>query len=265
MGHRDFKTTLIYADYQPDDRREALRLLSSALRKGFGFDLIEGDRDLANNWFVGHPIRSFFDYEKIGIWQLGEEDLAAENQQVVGEIRVRDQDGDGIITPADRIVLGSNVPKFSLGINNRMSYRGLDLTFFLFARSGNMIISEAHGSYKIDARENGPRVDYWTPENPSASYPRLVAGTDHNNYQVSDFWVFDASYLRLRNVTLGYNFPQHMMDNLFVNRLRVYLSGQNIFTLHNMPPGLDPETPNNTAGAFYPITGVYTLGFDITF
>ncbi|WP_232834844.1 SusC/RagA family TonB-linked outer membrane protein [Pleomorphovibrio marinus] len=223
-------------------------------------ELIEGDRDLANGWFVGHPINSFFDYEKIGIWQLGEEDLAAENQQEVGEIRVRDQDGDGIITPEDRVVLGSNVPRFSLGINNRLSYRGADLTFFLFAREGNMIVSEAHASYKIDARENGPRVDYWTPENPTNEYPRPNAGTSPGNARYfSSLRYVDGSFLKIRDVTLGYTLPQHITERLHVNRLRVYTTAKNYFVWSRMGD-YDPERGGNLS---FPMTRQMVFGLNI--
>ncbi len=223
-------------------------------------ELVEGDRDLANGWFVGYPISSYFDYEKIGIWQLGEESQAAENQQVVGEIRVRDQDGDGIITPDDRKILGSNVPRFNLGINNRFEFKGIDLTVFVFARDGNMIVSEAYGSYKIDGRENGPRVDYWTPENPTNAYPRPNAGTSPGNARYfSTLRYADGSFFKIRDITLGYNLPQFVLEKLSISRLRVYATAKNYFVWSNMD-GYDPERGGNLS---FPMTRQLMFGINV--
>ncbi|MCE7054385.1 TonB-dependent receptor [Algoriphagus sp. AGSA1] len=223
-------------------------------------ELVEGDRDLANGWFVGHPISSYFDYEKIGIWQLGEEDQALENQQQVGEIKVRDQNGDGIITPDDRVILGSNVPKFNLGVNNRLSYKGFDLSVFVFARQGNMIVSEANGSYKIDARENGPRVDYWTPENPTNAYPRPNAGTSTGNARYfSTLRYADGSFVKVRDITLGYNLPQPLIENLSISRVRVYATAKNYFVWSDLG-GYDPERGGNLS---FPMTRQLLFGVNI--
>ena len=223
-------------------------------------ELVEGDRDLANGWFVGYPISSHFDYEKIGIWQLGEESQADANQQVVGEIKVRDQDGDGIITPDDRRILGSNVPRFNLGINNRFEFKGVDLTVFLFARDGNMIVSEANGSYKIDGRENGPRVDYWTPENPTNAYPRPNAGTSPGNARYfSTLRYADGSFIKIRDITLGYNLPQTVIDRLSISRLRVYATAKNFFVWSKMD-GYDPERGGNLS---FPMTRQLMFGINV--
>ncbi|WPR74037.1 TonB-dependent receptor [Algoriphagus sp. NG3] len=223
-------------------------------------ELVEGDRDLANGWFVGYPISSYFDYEKTGIWQLGEEDQARENQQEVGEIKVKDQNGDGIITPDDRTILGSNVPKFNLGVNNRVSYKGFDLSVFVFARQGNMIVSEANGSYKIDARENGPRVDYWTPENPTNAYPRPNAGTSTGNARYfSTLRYADGSFVKVRDITLGYNLPQQLIENLSISRVRVYATAKNYFVWSDLG-GYDPERGGNLS---FPMTRQLLFGVNI--
>ncbi|MCC5929656.1 MAG: TonB-dependent receptor [Cyclobacteriaceae bacterium] len=223
-------------------------------------ELVTGDRDLANNWFVGHPIVSYYDYEKIGIWQLGEESLAAENQQLVGEIRVRDQDGNGVITPEDRTILGSNVPRFNLGVNNRLSYKNWDLTFFLFARVGQTIISEAAGSFKIDGLENGPMVDYWTPENPTNAYPRPNAGTSRASTRYySTLQYVDGSFLKVRDITLGYNIPTAVTDRMSLNRVRIYTTAKNYFVWSHMGP-YDPERGGNLS---FPMTRQFVFGVNI--
>lgn len=223
-------------------------------------ELVAGDRDLANGWFVGYPISSYFDYEKTGIWQLGQEDLAKENQQLVGEIRVRDQDGNGIITPDDRVILGSNVPKFNLGINNRIEFKGLDFTVFVFAREGNTIVSEANASYKIDGRENGPRVDYWTPENPTNAYPRPNAGTSPGNARYfSTLRYADGSFVKIRDITLGYNLPGHLTERLSLSRVRIYATAKNYFVWSEMD-GYDPERGGNLS---FPMTRQMMFGINV--
>ncbi|WP_234364195.1 SusC/RagA family TonB-linked outer membrane protein [Lunatibacter salilacus] len=223
-------------------------------------ELVEGDRDLANGWFVGYPISSYYDYEKLGIWQLGEESLAAENQQLPGEIRVRDQDGNGVITPEDRTIIGSNVPRFSAGVNNRFSYKDFELNVFVFARVGQMIVSEAAGSYKIDGLENGPMVDYWTPENPTNSYPRPNAGTSRASTRYySTLRYEDGSFLKIRDVTLAYNLPAQIAQRLSVSRLRVYTTAKNYFVWSNMGP-YDPERGGNLS---FPMTRQMVFGLNI--
>ncbi|MDO9554477.1 MULTISPECIES: SusC/RagA family TonB-linked outer membrane protein [Rhodonellum] len=223
-------------------------------------ELVDGDRDLANGWFVGHPINSFYDYQKIGIWQLGEEDAAAVNQQLPGEVRVRDQDGDGLITPEDRVIIGSAVPKFTLGFNNRVTYKGVELSFFIYARQGQMIVSEAAGSYKIDGLENGPKLDYWTPENPTNDYPRPNAGTSRASTRYySTLQYVDGSFVKIRDVTVGYNFPTAVTERLKVSRLRFYATAKNYFVFSNMGP-YDPERGGNLS---FPMTRQMVFGLNI--
>lgn len=223
-------------------------------------ELPEGDRDLANSWFVGSPINSFYDYEKIGIWQLDEIDQAASYGQEPGDIKVRDQDGDGVITPEDRVVIGSTVPDYTLGFNNRFSFKGLELNVFVYAREGQTIISEAAGSYKIDALENGPLVDYWTPENPTNAYPRPDAGTSRSSTQYySTLQYVDGSFWKIRDITLAYNFQEPILESLNISRLRVYATAKNYFVFSGMDP-YDPERGGNLS---FPMTRSMVFGVNI--
>ncbi len=223
-------------------------------------ELPEGDRDLANSWFVGQPINSFYNYEKIGIWQLGEEDLAAQYGQEPGDIRVRDQNGDGVITPDDRTIIGSTVPDYTLGFNNRISFKGIDLNVFVYARQGQTITSEAAGSYKIDGLENGPLVDYWTPENPTNAYPRPDAGTSRASTQYySTLQYVDGSFWKIRDITLGYNLPDSVLENLKVSKLRFYATAKNYFVFSGMDP-YDPERGGNLS---FPMTRQMVFGLNL--
>lgn len=223
-------------------------------------ELPEGDRDLANSWFVGSPINSFYNYEKIGIWQIGEEAEAASFDQEPGDIRVRDQDGDGVITPEDRVIIGSTVPDYTLGFNNRFNYRGFEVNVFVYARQGQTIISEAAGSFKIDALENGPLVDYWTPENPTNAYPRPDAGTSRASTQYYNTLQYvDGSFVKIRDITLAYNFQDPVLESLNISRLRLYATAKNYFVFSGMDP-YDPERGGNLS---FPMTRQMVVGINM--
>jgi hypothetical protein len=106
----------------------------------------------------------------------------------------------------------------------------------------------------------------WTPENPGAKFP-IVSPTSagSNDIQRSSTWVFDGSYFRLRNVNFGYSLPESVLSNVFIDYLRVYFSGMNLFTWDKLPPGIDPLVPNGTTGGFYPVVSSYTFGLEVKF
>lgn len=230
----------------------------------------------------GYPINSIFGYRSAGLFQ-SQEEIDGSPAQIgavsPGDIRYVNQltidtDGDGVkdaadnlINAEDRVVIGDPFPRYMYGMNLTAGFKGFDLSVMFQGVGQRDVLATGDA---IWAFYNGGKIqewhrDYWTPENPDASYPRLVATTSHNNFQNTDYWVYDASYLRMRNLTVGYSFPSELMQRISVNRLRLYFSGQNLLNFHNMPQGWDPEIPNETQGALYPITKVYSLGIDLTF
>ena len=186
--------------------------------------------DAGNNWFIGQPIRVFFDYTKAGIWQTNEAAQAASFQGTTpGNIKLSDLDGDGRITPADRSVLGSDVPDYFGGITNTFTYRNFDLSAFFYFRQGHLIRSNFHlGNNTLQARYNNLDVDYWTPSNPTNAYPRPQLNQERPE-NGSTLTYFDGSYLKLRNVTLGYNFDPSTSSKLGLKSLRAYVQGQNLW------------------------------------
>ena len=108
------------------------------------------------------------------------------------------------------------------------------------------------------------QLDYWTPSNPNAKYPRLIAASSHNNFRNSSFWVFNAAYARLKNMQVGYSLPKRLIERTFINNLRFYFSGQNMFTKDHMPKGWDPERPSGNSNV-YPINSTYVFGVSLTF
>jgi len=186
--------------------------------------------DTGNNWFIGEAIRVFYDYKKIGIWQSNEVDLALQTEnKVPGEIKLQDTNGDGVITPDDRVIIGTDIPDYAGGITNRLAFKGLDLSFFFYFKMGQTIDSRFHDSNNtLFARYNNLDVDYWTIDNPTNAYPR----PNQNQERPRDddtMRYFDGGFVKLRNVTLGYNLPGSITDKLGMSSLRVYVSGQNLW------------------------------------
>jgi TonB-linked SusC/RagA family outer membrane protein len=200
--------------------------------------------DVGNRWFIGQPMTVFFDLEKIGIWQLDEADEAAKFKQKPGEIKVKDQNGDGVLNDADRRILGSDIPDWSGGITNRFEFKGVDFSFFIFARQGQMIRSLIHDENNtLFGRYNNLNVNYWTPNNPTNDFPRPNFNQERPTWNTSMSY-FDGSFVKVRNVSLGYNFPQTLANKLKMQSLRVYASAQQPFIFSKYVSkykGIDPE------------------------
>lgn len=221
--------------------------------------------DVGNNWFIGQPIRVFFDYEKIGIWQADEADLAFEmEQKVPGEIKLKDQDGDGIITPADRVVLGTDVPDVVGGITNRFQLGNFDLSVFFFYRLGHMVRSRFHDSNNgLFGRYNNLNVDYWTIDNPSNENPRPNVNQEFPRHGSTRSY-FDGSFVKLRNVTLGYNLPAPIANKLFMSRARIYAQAQNPIFWANFDTW-DPEIAGEINAGTVPSPRQFILGVNVAF
>ncbi|HEA23300.1 hypothetical protein LCGC14_1455530 [marine sediment metagenome] len=208
--------------------------------------------DIGNGWFIGEPIQVFFDYEKVGIYQADEVDLAtAQEQKVPGEIRLNDLDGDGLITPDDRKILGVDTPDYYGGLNNRFSYKGLELGVFFYYRQGQTIQSDFHaGNNSLFARYNNLDVDYWTIDNPSNANPRPNQNQESPR-NGSTLTYFDGSFIKLRNVSLAYSLPQSITEKLGMQSLKFTLSGQNLWFISDYET-FDPEIgeTDDGAGAF---------------
>lgn len=221
--------------------------------------------DVGNRWFIGQPIRVFYDYEKIGIWQKDEVDLAKSMEnKVPGEIKLKDQDGDGLITPADRVILGSDVPSFYGGITNRFEFKGVDFSFFFYYKVGQMIRSRFHDdNNSLFARYNNLDVDYWTIDNPSNENPRPNENQEFPR-DGSTRSYFDGSYLKLRNVSLGYTFPNAVAEKLKMSRLRLYASAQNVLFFSKYE-SFDPENNNDINAGDVPTSRLILLGLNLQF
>ena len=197
---------------------------------------------------VGHPLSSFFGYQVQGIFQSNEEiaNAAEQDGAAPGRFRFVDLDGDGSITPADRTILGSPIPDFTAGLNISLAVRNWDFTAFFFASVGNDIYNYTRWwTDFVPSFAGGKSQDLlynsWTPERPGATTPMAEAISNFStNTQSTSYYVEDGSYLRARNIQLGYTFPTAITSRWRMDRLRVYAQAVNLFTITGYT-GLDPE------------------------
>jgi TonB-linked SusC/RagA family outer membrane protein len=225
--------------------------------------------DPGNLWFIGKPLKTFYDYQKAGIWQTSEADQAKSYGSTVGQIKVQDTNGDGKITADDRVILGSDVPSWSGGITNRISYKGFDLSFFVYARIGQMILSRFHqNSNYLQGRYNQIKVNYWTPNNPTNDYPRPNFNQEFPAYNTAIMY-FDGSFVKVRNINFGYTFSPKVARKFGMESLRLYTSIQQPFIFSSYRSkynGVDPETSDgNVNNDVTPATRVMTFGLNVKF
>ena len=225
--------------------------------------------DIGNKWFIGKPLTSFYDYKKSGIWQLDEADAAKSYQSAVGQIKIQDTNNDKRITADDRVYLGSDIPSFSAGITNRFTYKGFDLSFFVYGRFGQMLLSGFHrDNNQLAGRYQQIKVDYWTPLNPTNEFPRPNRSQESPVYNSSLFY-FDGTFVKVRNINFGYTFSSGLTQRWKMQSLRVFCSIQQPFifsTYRSKYNGVDPETADGTiANNVTPATRVTTFGLNVKF
>jgi TonB-linked SusC/RagA family outer membrane protein len=216
----------------------------------------------------GYPIGSFFGYVEQGFFQSQEEvDNHADQFGNVapGDIRYQDIDGDGMINDRDLAVIGSPIPRHTFGARFNADYKGFDLSVFLqgVGKADGYLFGQGIMPFFLGGTVQEQHKDRWTPSNTDAAYPRL-AWNQTNNEQNSSFWMRNAAYLRGQNVQVGYSFSDAVLAPLNIQRLRIYLSGRNLFTIHNFYEGYDPEAPISNGG-WYPQMATYTMGLNVNF
>lgn len=225
--------------------------------------LPNGVNDVANGWFIGSPVPSFYDYQKIGIWQTSEaaQALAFGNYKP-GDIKVADIDGDGkVTTGGDRIVLGSAVPKYTFGFSNDFKLGNFDMNIMVFGRIGQMFVSQYALKYEPNGIENSANIDYWTPENPTNAYPRPNANISRSATPfATTLGYLDGSFVKIRNATVGYTFSPTLAKRLRVSNVRFYVSAKNFATFSKIKD-YDPEG----GGSFErPLTKLFLAGLTLS-
>lgn len=222
----------------------------------------DGEDDVGNQWFIGEPLTVWYDYEKIGIWQSDEAEEADSYGQEPGEIKVKDQNGDGVINEQDRVIHGTNMPDWTAGFANHFSYKGLDLSVYLYASVGQTIDNSFNRPNMI-GRYNTSDREYWTPDNPTNKQPRPEAGVEFPLYGSSRGYM-DGSFLKIRNIRLGYNLPPSLTNQLGIRSIRIYANAETPL-LFSKTGNIDPEQYDGVIGGEVPTTRLYTLGVNINF
>jgi TonB-linked SusC/RagA family outer membrane protein len=225
----------------------------------------------------GYPVGSFFGWIYDGVYQQGDEFMPGGGfEQVLGGEKFRDINGDGLLNAADREIIGNPHPDFIWGWNNDFRWKNFDLNIFFQGSYGNDILSYTLMELDLLSGINNATtaaLNRWTPTNTNTDVPKAALGRTR---RVSTRWIYDGTFTRLKNLSLGYSFPQSVTSRLNVSRLRVYASAQNILTFTSYR-GYDPEVNYQSGGATngnrnlgldygsYPNAKNYTFGLNIGF
>ncbi|KAA6439047.1 TonB-dependent receptor [Dyadobacter flavalbus] len=237
----------------------------------------------------GYPVGSFYGWIYDGVYQEGDSFIPGGGFEVAaGGEKFRDINGkkdaqgvltgepDGLLNSDDRTIIGNPHPKFTWGMNNDFSWKGLDLSIFFQASQGNDMLSYTLMELNLLSGINNATTDAlnrWTPTNTNTDIPKAMAGRTR---RVSTRWIQDGSYVRLKNLAIGYNLPKAFLDKLKISKLRIYASAQNILTFTNYE-GYDPEVNYSSDGntdsnrnlgldyGSYPNAKSYTIGLNVGF
>ena len=235
-------------------------------------ELVNGQEDLVNmNLFIGHPMGVFYDYQKVGIWQIADADEMARfnengSKYKAGDIRVADLNGDYKIDPNnDRTFIGYRDPKWTGGMANTFAYKNLELSAFVYSRWDYTILG---GASDLSGQYVSRKIDYWTPTNPTNAFPIADYNNGgqpvHNsttNYQ-------DGSFVKVRYISLGYTLPQSLIERARMSNFKLYAQVLNPF-LYSKTDFLDPDTnfqnggANNSASSI--TTRSFVMGLNLTF
>ncbi|WP_287677004.1 TonB-dependent receptor [Bacteroides sp.] len=230
---------------------------------------------------VGHPISGFYLYRTDGIFQSMEEVNAhcdkdgnlLQPKAKPGDIRFKDIDGNGTIDENDKEYCGTGIPKVELNFNFSASYKGFDLSFLLSSALGHKLYNGNkyfYQSMKVPTKMLTSVMDAWTPENTDTDIPRAVYNDPNNNSRESDRFLENGDFLRMRQAQIGYTFPKSLMSKVKIDNLRLYISGENLFTITGYE-GIDPEFSTTSpldSGIdrdIFPFTRSFTVGAQLTF
>lgn len=256
---------------------------------------VVSDGDYWNNWSItknGFPVGSFHGWRVDGIFQ-NQAEIDALNSAVPegqhsgvyqtagvkpGDYRYKDLDGNGYIDDKDRDVIGHGYPAFSYGLNIGLGYRDWDLTAFIYGSAGAEILSYSAAKlsnfYNPSGGYQNVLAEYinnaWTEQNPG-SYPRLTKTDTNHNVQVSDAFIHNGDFLKIGNFQIGYTLPRSAIRHLKTERLRIFVSADNILTLSGYNKYGDPEVGNSNVlqtgfdGGRYPAPRTFVMGLSLQF
>ena len=270
-GTLNWTTSLVFSAYQ-----------NKIDNLGTGGKAFNGSTDRNGTAIVrydqGQPFGAFYGYVADGLFQTPEDvkthaiQTAGANSgasTAPGDIRFKDLNGDGKITDEDRTFIGNPNPDFTYGLNNTLSWHGLDLNVFLQGSQGNDAYNlnrvYTEGGLYSNGNSSTRVLGRWTGPGTSHDVPRAVAGDPNKNLRVSSYFIEDGSYLRVKTLTLGYNLPKAMSQRVAAQTLRVYVTGQNLLTLTKYT-GFDPELGGRGIDfGVYPQSRVFLAGVNVGF
>ncbi|MBQ1585608.1 MAG: SusC/RagA family TonB-linked outer membrane protein, partial [Muribaculaceae bacterium] len=224
----------------------------------------------------GQPFPFFYGYKTDGVFQNMDEVRAYTNadgqliqpKAVPGDVRFVDVNGDGQITTDDRTNIGNGTPDWTFGFNANADWKGFDFNIFLQGVHGSDVFDATYRSDVFSGNYPKWMLNRWTGEGTSDKYPRLSL-QDETNWQVSDLYVCDGSYLRIKNMSLGYTLPAKLTRRAFIERFRIYGMVENLVTWTKYW-GFDPEIASGGTSlgidrGVYPQARTWTVGFNIAF
>lgn len=246
-----WKTNFIFTKYKTE-------IVQVGLTNGNG----EYIDDVASRWFIGQPISVNYDYVIDGVWQV--EDFNDPNIPDTmkagyrpGDMRYKDIDGDGVVDANDQTIIGSAVPSFTAGLTNIFTYKNFTFSFFLNSIVGIDRRNGILNNFVPQLRNVYNNIDYWTEDNTNTIYPKNTPGS--NKYDTDYF--DSASFLRLQDITLSYNFDKDLLQKNGINNLQLYLNLKNVHTWTNWE-GVDPEYTSTQSS---PMPKSYLIGLKATF
>lgn len=222
----------------------------------------------------GYPLWSYYTLRSNGFFQSDEEAASsphpAECEPKAGDIKYIDKNNDGVIDDKDRFIVGNDFPRYTFGFNYNLEVKGFWFSMFLQGVGKRSRWMRGESVEAFHNNNEGPvldfHVDRWTPSNRNASYPRLTMGSESkNNAMKSDFWIQNAAYLRVKNLQVGYSFPEQLLKKIHFKGLQVYLTCENPFVFTKMKGGWDPEYNADGSGRAYPVARVYSVGLNVKF
>lgn len=223
--------------------------------------------------FSGTEYNEWFGYKSDGLFQSVEEAKSSPklNENVTaGDVKYVDTNMDGKITPEDKVLLGGSLPRYLYGGNVRLDYKGIDFGVVFQgvgkrkSRLSNDIVRpflEGFGNVPLEMVGKFWSKDNTTEQNLQATYPRLSTKSSASNYELSDFWLINGAYFRIKNITAGYTLSNSVSKKAGLQSIRLYISANDLFSVHNFPKYWDPEV----GGSSYPIVTTLMAGVSVKF
>ncbi|GAB7088107.1 SusC/RagA family TonB-linked outer membrane protein [Marinifilum fragile] len=255
--------------------------LADADQSLFGEGLKYGDSHFPTQTKVGTEIGAFYLYQADGIFQSMDEVNAHVNPEgnllqmyaKPGDIRFKDVNGDGVIDPKDKVYSGSGIPDFTYSLSFDAKYKGFDFSMMFYGSHGNDLYNgNRYYLENMSAGQNflASTLNAWTESNPNTSMPRAILGDPNGNTRESTRYLEDGSFLRLKNIELGYTLPKNIINKIGITKCRVYVNAQNIWTSTDYS-GIDPEVGREGVlnqgidRSFYPINKSFFAGVQLSF